>query len=62
MDEIDWAVYTYGFIDIDIASLEDDVMHAHSLALFQLVRNVSLYVGSSLHDIDIVGISGMASC
>ena len=52
---------TVGFIDLDVASLHDDVMNVHSLALFQVVRNVSLDVGSSLHDIDIVGLSPLAS-
>ena len=29
------------FIDIDVASLGDDVMNAHGLTLFQFIRNVS---------------------
>ena len=35
---------TYGFIDLYVASLLDDVMNAHGLALFEFVRNVSLNV------------------
>ena len=43
-----------------IASLHHDVMNAHGHALFQFVRKVSLDVGSSLHDNEIVGLSPMA--
>ena len=31
----------YVFIDLDVASFDDDVMNAHGLTLFQIVRNVS---------------------
>ena len=44
-------------MDLDVASLDDDVMNAHGLTLFQFVRNVSQDVQSSLHDIKIVGLS-----
>ena len=52
---------TFFSIDLDVASLGDDVMNAHGLTLFQFVRNISLDVQSSLHGIEIVGLSPMAS-
>ena len=52
-DEIDSAVKTYVFIDLDEASLGDDVMNAQGLTLFKFIRNVSLDVQSSLQGIDV---------
>ena len=48
-------------MDLDVASLGDDVMNAHGLTVFQFVRNVSQDVQSSLHGIKVVGLSLMAS-
>ena len=55
-DEIDSTVYSYVFIDLDVASLGDGVMNVHGLTLFQFVRNVFYDVQSSLHGIEIVGL------
>ena len=55
------AVYTYVFMDLDVASLGDDVMNVHGLTLFKFVRNVSQDVQPSLHGIKIVWLSLMAS-
>ena len=48
-------------MELNVASLGDDVMNVHGLTLFQFVRNVSKDVQSPLHGIEIVGLSPVAS-